>query len=212
MKLQLALDLPSLDRSLALVERVGELFEILEVGTPLIYAEGMRAVRELRPRFAGLLLADLKIMDAGELEARIALEAGADLVTVLAAAHLETIARVAEAARRAGREAMADLIGLEEPVSRLAILSRAGIDLVCCHTAFDRQGSGENPTATVEALRRAAPSLRIAVAGGIDPARLTELLPFSPEIVVVGGYLTNAAEPRAAAEALRAVAASSSTA
>ncbi len=204
MKLQLALDFPSLDSSLRLLQQVREFIDIVEVGTPLILAEGMRAVAALKRAAEGLaLLADLKIMDAGDLEARIALEAGADLVTVLALAHGETIRRVVEAVRRAGKQAMVDLIGVEDPSERLAVLQRAGADLVCCHTAFDRQASGESPTAMLAEVRRAAPTLRLAVAGGIEPARIQELLPFAPEIVIVGGYLANAPDPRAAARALR---------
>jgi len=193
MKLQLALDFPSLAPSLHLLGQVREFFDIVEVGTPLILAEGMRAVTALKRAAEGLaLVADLKIMDAGDLEARIALDAGADLVTVLALAHEETIQRVIEAARRAGREAMVDLIGVDDPSA-----------LVCCHTAFDRQGSGERPTAMLSAVRRAAPAMRIAVAGGIEPRRIRELLPFAPEIVIVGGYVARAPNPHAAAKALR---------
>jgi len=204
MKLQLALDFPSLAPSLHLLGQVREFFDIVEVGTPLILAEGMRAVTALKRAAEGLaLVADLKIMDAGDLEARIALDAGADLVTVLALAHEETIQRVIEAARRAGREAMVDLIGVDDPSARLSALTRAGVELVCCHTAFDRQGSGERPTAMLSAVRRAAPAMRIAVAGGIEPRRIRELLPFAPEIVIVGGYVARAPNPHAAAKALR---------
>ena len=208
MKLQLALDFPSLDSSLRLLEQVRELFDIVEVGTPLVLAVGMRAVSALKHASHGLtILADLKIMDAGDLEARIALEAGADIVTVLALAHAETIRGVVEAAHRAGKEAMADLIGVADPSAHLELLQRSGVDLVCCHTAFDRQSSGESPTASLAAVRRAAPNMKIAVAGGIDPVRIRELLPFAPEIVIVGGYVARASDPRAAAQALREAAA-----
>lgn len=204
MRLQLALDSPSLESALRLLSLTADLADIVEVGTPLILAEGMRAIAGLRRRFTGPLLADLKIMDAGELEARMAIDAGADLVTVLAAAHEETLALVADVARRAGKESMADLIGVADPVARLAVIGSAGVDLVCCHTAFDRRESGASPTEALAAVRRALPSARLAVAGGITPCRIGELRPFSPEIVVVGGFVAGANDPRAAIIALRA--------
>ena len=52
----------------------------------------MEAVRRIERSFtAKTLLADLKIMDAGEGEASLAFEAGAGIVTVLGVAHDETI-------------------------------------------------------------------------------------------------------------------------
>ena len=53
MKLQLALDDITLAAALALVEDVRTYVDIIEVGTPFLYAEGLGAVRELsgRPTF-----------------------------------------------------------------------------------------------------------------------------------------------------------------
>ena len=88
MKLQLALDDIPLAAVLALVEHVRAYIDIIEVGTPFLYAEGLAAVRELRRRFPEKeILADMKIMDAGEYETRQALAAGADYVTVLGVTH-----------------------------------------------------------------------------------------------------------------------------
>src|SRR5947208_13666036 len=63
----------------------------LEAGTPLIIAEGMNAVRALRKEFPGVpIVADLKTMDGGYLEAELMAKAGATHVLVLARAHRET--------------------------------------------------------------------------------------------------------------------------
>src|SRR5271169_2406278 len=103
MKLQLALDHLQLSDALGLLERAADLIDIVEAGTPLLLSEGVRAVREIRRRFPPLtVLADFKIMDAGELEASLAFDAGADIVTVLGAAEDVTIRRACEAARAAG--------------------------------------------------------------------------------------------------------------
>ena len=58
--------------------------DIVEIGTPLLIAEGLGAVRAVCSAHPGMIvLADTKIMDAGGYEARLAFEAGADIVTVL---------------------------------------------------------------------------------------------------------------------------------
>ncbi len=83
---QISLDLLSIDESLATAEmalRAG--VDWLEAGTPLIIAHGMNGVRALRERFPKTpIVADLKTMDGGYLEAEVMAKAGATHVVVMA--------------------------------------------------------------------------------------------------------------------------------
>jgi 3-hexulose-6-phosphate synthase len=199
MKLQLALDLDSVAAAIAVLEKTADLVDIVEVGTPLVLREGAGAIRALKGDFPGLvLLADFKIMDAGQEEAEIAFEAGADIVTVLAAAEITTIRRACDAARSAGGEVMADLIAVSGVARRAVEVSAAGVSYLCCHTAFDMQSSGGDPAREITEVRAALPGARVAAAGGITPQRIGLLTPLAPEIIVVGGFVTRAADPRAA--------------
>ena len=78
-RLQLALDQVDLHRALrAATEAVRAGVPILEVGTPLLKAEGLDAVRKIREAFPKLeLVCDAKTMDAGRLELEVAAKAGA---------------------------------------------------------------------------------------------------------------------------------------
>jgi 3-hexulose-6-phosphate synthase len=72
MKLQLALDVCTIEDGIALVESVRDYIDIIEIGTPLIIEHGLRPVALFKDRFPGkLILADVKIMDAGEHEAKL---------------------------------------------------------------------------------------------------------------------------------------------
>src|SRR5436190_8102997 len=83
MNLQTAFDFISLDKSLGIAEKVAEHSEWLEVGTSLIKSEGIRSVREFKTRFPkNQIVADMKILDAGEREAKLACDNGADIVVV----------------------------------------------------------------------------------------------------------------------------------
>jgi 3-hexulose-6-phosphate synthase/6-phospho-3-hexuloisomerase len=66
---QISLDVTDLEEAISTAEmalRAG--VDWLEAGTPLILAEGLRAVRELRARFPEVpIVADLKTMDGGYL-------------------------------------------------------------------------------------------------------------------------------------------------
>ena len=200
MKLQLALD-GTLEDSLAVLHATHELVDVAEIGTPLVLREGAGAIRRLRAEFSTLpLLADFKIMDAGGMEARIAFDAGADIVTVLGVAADETIAAAAAAARDCGGELLVDLIAVPQPLQRVQELLAPGCDSFCVHRAHDASG---DPVGPLRVLREALPDLRLAVAGGISVETIDALAPLRPDTVIVGGAITRAAQPAAAARRLR---------
>src|SRR4028119_2374759 len=101
---QISLDLTSIDEALetaALALRAG--VDWLEAGTPLILAEGLHGVRKLREAFPAVpIVADLKTMDGGYLEAELMFKAGATHIVVLARAHEETIRVCVKAGRDYG--------------------------------------------------------------------------------------------------------------
>lgn len=101
---QISLDLTCIDEALetaALALRAG--VDWLEAGTPLILAEGLHGVRALRSAFPSVpIVADLKTMDGGYLEAEMMAKAGATHVVVMARAHEETIKVVVKAGRDQG--------------------------------------------------------------------------------------------------------------
>lgn len=205
--LQIALDFLDLDAAVDLGRTVANLAERIEAGTPLIKRYGMRALATLRAALPDhCLVADLKTMDAGAFEANLALDAGADVLTVLAVAGDNTIGAMAEAAHARQATVMADLMGCKKPEMDLPRLVALGVDAVCLHLAADDQAAGSDPFARLVDLRRAAAALphapALAVAGGIDAARLAHLCAL-PDIVIVGSAVTAARDPRGAARAIR---------
>jgi 3-hexulose-6-phosphate synthase len=203
MKLQLALD-GTLDEANTLLEAVWPYIDIAEVGTPLIFREGMHAVRALRTSYPSLtLLADLKIMDAGYDEAAIAFEAGANRVTALGVANDNTLRGAVKAAKEYGGQVMVDMMAVSDPVSRARQLLAVDAHLLCVHTAYDLQDGSTNPLAPLARLREALPDAPLAVAGGIGPDLLGALLPHVPQVIVVGGAITKGASPRMIAQTMR---------
>jgi 3-hexulose-6-phosphate synthase len=208
-RLQLAIDTLQPREIDVLLDEIGDLVDLVEVGTPLLLRDGVAAVRRLRAARPGLvLLADMKVVDGGRLEAFMAFEAGANLVTVLAAAEDATIRSVLAAAQEAGGEVMADLIGVKDAADRAAEVDALGVHYVCVHTPVDVQREqGRDATDGLASLRQVEERLRrahLAVAGGIGPGNVALILPLSPDIVVVGSGITGAPDPRVAAAAVRA--------
>jgi 3-hexulose-6-phosphate synthase len=203
MKLQLALD-DTWSKSLEVLRSVISYIDIVEVGTPLIYREGVSAVRRLRLAYPEtVILADLKVVDAGEGEATIAFEAGCDIVTVLGAAHDVTVRGAIAAARHFRKRIAADMIQVPDPVSRARQLLELGCDYICVHTAHDLSKEYSRSIAVVQQLRDELPGVPLSVAGGIGPATISEIAALAPEIVVVGSAITAAPNPEIAVKAIR---------
>lgn len=203
MKLQVALD-GNLSDSLAILEAVARIADIAEIGTPLIFREGMNAARIIRQRFPSLtLLADLKIMDAGEEEATIAFEAGCDLVTVMGVTQDSTIRGAVKAARCFGKQIAADLMQVDDPLGRGRELLNLGCDYLCVHTAYDMQSAGYSPLETLEILSRQIDQSKLAVAGGIKLSTIDAIVALRPGILIIGGAITRAPNPVEVVLALR---------
>ena len=197
MKLQVAFDLQSSDEILNFLEKNGDLIDIIEIGTPLIIKEGLKSVLKIKKKFPKqTVLADLKIMDAGLLEAQIGFDAGADIVTVLGLASTKTLNGVKQAAVKNEKEVMVDMINHPCPENKWNELKNMEMGLCCLHTANDDTKDGETPLNDLERFYNLHGGKNIAVAGGINPDMIRKINSFHPEIVIVGGYIANSRNQR----------------
>ena len=201
MKLQVAFDLQSSDEILNFLEKNGDLIDIIEIGTPLIIKEGLKSVLKIKKKFPKqTVLADLKIMDAGLLEAQIGFDAGADIVTVLGLASTKTLYGVKKTAVKYSKEVMVDMINHPYPENKWNELKNMEMGLCCLHTANDDSKDGETPLNDLERFYNLHGGKNIAVAGGINPDMIRKINIFHPEIVIVGGYIANSRNHRVALE------------
>lgn len=194
---QISLDLTNLDEALAtaaLARRAG--VDWLEAGTPLILAEGLHGVRALRERFPGVpIVADLKTMDGGYLEAEMMARAGATHVVVMARAHEETLKCVVKAGRDYGVKVMGDNLGCPDMIAGARMIEDLGCDFVIHHIGYDeRRGiaaAGRRMPSPLDQLREVVAAVRVPVqaVGGLT----TELAIRTPEygapLVVLGAPL-----------------------
>lgn len=202
MRIQLALDTVDLKGARELIDVTWGLIDIVEIGTPFVIREGLKAVTKICKAYPALpIVADLKIMDGGAYEAGMAFDSGASIVTVLAVAYDITIKGVIETAKTYGCQAMADLIGVHQLANRAAQLDQMGIDWVCVHSATDTLDSVAHPN--IESVRSKLHHAGLAVAGGVTPQRLPSILVHQPDIIVVGSYLTKHKYPMQAAREIR---------
>lgn len=206
-KLQLALDFVKIGDALAIAEKAAKHCDILEAGTPLIKAEGLNAVKTLKEKYPDkLIVADMKTMDTGFLEADIAYDAGADIVTVLGAADRETIKGVVDAARKHNKIMMVDSIGVEDIEGLVLKIDGIDIDYLVIHCGIDQQNAGKSPYTDLEKVINLDFKANVALVGGLNAESL-EKLSLYPRVslAMVGGAITKAENPEASAEKIRGV-------
>lgn len=169
----------------------------LEAGTPLIIAEGMHGVRALRSEFPGIpIVADLKTMDGGWLEARMMAEAGATHVVVMERAHPETIEAVVKAGRDFGLSIMGDNLAAEDRVEAARRLEGYGCDYVIHHIGYDeRRGRAAKKLpcpSPLDELREVVRAVRVPVqaVGGLSIDEAVRTPEYGAPLVVLGAPLT----------------------
>lgn len=204
MELQLALDLVDIPQAKELVKEVEAYIDIVEIGTPVVINEGLRAVKEIKEAFPHLrVLADLKVMDAAGYEVMKASEAGADIVTVLGASEDMTIKGAVEEARKQGKQILVDMIAVKDLAGRAREVDALGVDYICVHTGYDLQAVGQNSFADLITIKSVVKNAKTAIAGGIKLSTLPEVIKANPDLVIVGGGITGQADKQAAAAEMR---------
>ncbi|RPA69847.1 D-arabino 3-hexulose 6-phosphate aldehyde lyase [Cyclobacteriaceae bacterium YHN15] len=199
---QISLDLTNIDEALetaAMALRAG--VDWLEAGTPLILAEGLHGVRKLREAFPDIpIVADLKTMDGGYLEAEMMAKAGATHVVVMARAHEETIKCVVKAGKDYGIGIMGDNLGCPDMVAGAKLLEDLGCDFVIHHIGYDeRRGiaaTGRPMPSPLDQLREVVAAVKVPVqaVGGLTLEQAIQCPKYGAPLVVLGAPLTIDAE------------------
>lgn len=195
-QLQLALDTLSLKECEDLLNKLNGLIDVVEIGTPFIIEEGLKPLIVLKQKFPNQkFLADVKIADGAKIEATSAIKAGADIITVLGLSEIQTIKDCVEVAHKENKEVLVDMIAVEDIKSKAKQLDELNVDYLCVHNAFDVQNVVESPLKELMELRSVDVKAKVAVAGGIKLSTLGDIMKYKPDLVIVGGSITNADNP-----------------
>ncbi|MFH1358519.1 MAG: 3-hexulose-6-phosphate synthase [archaeon] len=201
MKLQLALD-TDLKTGLKLCKKVNKYIDIIELGTPLVKKHGLVALKKFK-KFKKPIVADLKTMDTGFFEAEMAFKHGADFSTVCGCADLATIKGAIKAGKKYKKKIYVDFINVKDIIKRTKQILKFKPDYICIHTGIDQQLKGESPFKNLKNISNLKNKPKIAVAGGINLKTIDKIKQYKPEIIIVGGAITNAKNPRQAAKELK---------
>lgn len=187
---------------------------IIEAGTPAIKRHGadnlipaLRNSLDILIREGGfrdnyVIVADMKIMDAGNLEARIAFRAGADIVCVLGIGSINKIQEALGEAIRNDKAMIIDLIQCDDPLAKIDEIEREIGEYqdwfsFCIHRGISEQLKGrgvhEDITLIKEAKKRVSSPL--FVAGGLKEGVIKDVVASGGDICVIGGAIYTSVNP-----------------
>jgi len=204
--LQVALDYISLPPALAMALQVAGEVDIIEIGTPLCKAAGLEAIKAIREVCPDkLILADFKSPDVGGLEAQIAFDAGADMMTVIGGAALATVESALQVAQEMGKEMLMELTGVRDIIARAEEWRQVGVERMVYHRGWDEQVFHREWTDEDRVVIRQLIDMgfKVTVTGGIT----VDLLPFFQElpvsVIITGRAIHQAEDPAASARQIR---------
>lgn len=175
---------------------------LIEVGTPLVKMLGIQVVREIRAiRPGAFVILDLKTLDTGNLEVRLAADSTADAVVISGLAPKKTLELSINEARKTGIYSIIDMLNVGDP---LAVLKDLAVlpDVVELHRAIDNENSSHawQNIREMKALAKPDRKLLIAVAGGIRVDTVGQALAAGADVIVVGRAITRSKDIRDTAE------------
>ncbi|MDO5747918.1 MAG: orotidine 5'-phosphate decarboxylase / HUMPS family protein [Actinomycetaceae bacterium] len=206
-RLQIALDTCCMEDALRPLAQAEPHIDIIECGTVLIIAEGLRAVREIRALYPDkTILADVRIAEAGAKISRMCFEAGASWVSCVAGASLTTIEQVVKVAKEYNGEVQVEL-GETYDADRARAWAQLGVKHVIVKRSRDLEAAGTLTWSDkdIERVKELADmGFTITVTGGIKHGELEVFKGAPIGVVIAGRTIVNADDPAESAKALQA--------
>jgi 3-dehydro-L-gulonate-6-phosphate decarboxylase len=205
-QLQVALDYISLPPAIAMAALVAPEVDIIEIGTPLCKAAGVEAIRSIREICPDkLILADFKTPDVGGIEAAMAFDAGADMITVIGGAAIATVKEALAVTRERGKEMLMELTGVRDILARATEWRQIGVERLVYHREWDAQTAGRQWGDEDKAIIRQLTEMgyKVTITGGLT----LDLIPFfsdlQPSVLICGRSIREMPDPRASAREIR---------
>lgn len=189
---QISLDLHTIDDALHVAAIAADAgVDWLEAGTPLMIEQGMGAVRALRAKFPKHpIVCDFKVCDGGGLFARLAGEAGANYMDVMAAAHDATIRAALREAEKHKVQVIADIMFCLDPIGAAVRVQDIGVHMIGWHLGYDHRAENRGLMA-IDGIDDVLRIVRIPVqvVGGLSVEHAIECARMGAASVVIGGPL-----------------------
>lgn len=199
MLLQISFDIPDLEKAISIARQVHEFADILEVGTPLIYAHGTHAIKRFTEEFPKKqILADSKIVDRGKESAELLRNTDCHWITVMAGTSKSVIHATASSARASTTKVMLDLIDSPEYGQSALEAKNLGVDAILLHESYD----GDQTLTFLDRwdMIRGNTELPIFIAARVSRLNFDDIMRLNPDGIIIGKAIIESQNPRQEAE------------
>lgn len=209
---QVALDLDNLDTMEEIISAIPNRERLLlEAGTPLIKKFGVGVISKIRAlRPDAFIIADLKTLDVGRLEIKMAADETSDAVAISGLGTIESIEKAIHEAQKQGIYSILDMMNVKnfkEKLSRIKDDLKANVVLLHRNVDFETSMAekGEDTSnmtewGNIKEIKKLIGNGLVAVAGGITPEKVDEAISSGADIIVVGRYIIGSRDVRRSAE------------
>lgn len=201
--LQIALDTYDLPSALGPLQKAHPHIDVIEVGTILCLSEGMHAVRAIRSLFPEkIILADVRIAEAGSIISKMAYDAGADWVSVVSGAapsSFEVVLAESQARQKDMQIELSD--GWTWDMAQC--WADMGVRQVIFKRSRDAEAKGSLTWGQQDfdnIHRLADMGFKVTVTGGVKPADIPRFAGVPVYIFIAGRAILKADDPAAAAK------------
>lgn len=212
--LQVALDLDNIDVMERIINDLPDKERILlEAGTPLVKKFGVGIVSKIRElKKDAFIIADLKTLDVGRVEVKMAADETADAVAISGLGTAESIAKAIHETKKQGIYAILDMMNVDNFTQKLDDVIAMGQkpNIVLLHRNVDletlKAERGEDTSEMTEwgnikeIKEKLGDNGLIAVAGGITPQKVNQALDSGADIIIAGRYIIGSRDVRRSAQ------------
>lgn len=210
--IQVALDLDNLNTMEKIISAVPDRERVLlEAGTPLIKKFGVGVVNKIRAlRPEAFIIADLKTLDVGRVEIKMAANETADAVAISGLGTIESIEKAIHEAQKQGIYSILDMMNVDNFKEKLneikdelkpnIVLLHRNVDLETSMAEKGQDTSNMTEWGNIKEIKKLIGNGLVAVAGGITPEKVDEAISSGADIIVVGRYIIGSRDVRRSAE------------
>ena len=204
-KLQLALDMLDLQLALDVVSQTQSQVDVIEAGTFLCLSEGMKAIRSLKSLAPEkIIVGDVRIARAGRNIADMAFDAGANWVTVVGEAPLETVEAAVRVAETYKGEIQLELND-DWTAEQAKAWRELGIEHVIYHSTSEVEsvGSGWSQDGFDTLNKLVDLGFKVTATGGIHQDVIPSFADIPVFVFIAGRAIVKTTEPLAAARSFQ---------
>ncbi len=199
MKLHIAFDLTDLPKALEIAEQTAEYADAFEIGTLLLYKEGVKAIEAFHEAFPSMpLFVNAQITKHATKSVDLLIKAGAHTISVLAGSGNKVLHHATDTASAKGGKIALDLLDSYSIGESARDAENRGVDMIIFHLFQEKAGAVDMPNKWE--VTKGNTKLPIFISGDITKENLKDVLGLSPTGIVVGRAITEAGDPSKAAK------------